>query len=73
MEIGPGKTLTKEDLDKKYAQRNEQSRDLQAAGWTGVRLTTMLAAESFVPKFERSKTRKRERDEERRKDTWTLE
>jgi hypothetical protein len=34
-------------------------------GLTGAKFRTVLAVESFVPKFEVSKTRKRERDAER--------
>jgi hypothetical protein len=62
--IGPGKRFTKEFLDKKYAKRNEQSPELQVPafpqGSTGARFTTVLAAEDFIPKFEWSKTRKRQ-------------
>jgi hypothetical protein len=78
--IGPGKRFTKAELDKKYVQKDEQSRELQALqqemqvpeqglrfpqGSTGATFTTVLAEETFVPKFELCKTRKRERDAER--------
>jgi hypothetical protein len=78
--IGPGKRFTKAELDKKYVQKYEQSRELQALqqemqvteqglrfpqGSTGATFTTVLAEETFVPKFELCKTRKRERDAER--------
>jgi hypothetical protein len=62
--IGPGKRFTKEFLDKKYTLVNDEPR-LFPQGPTGATFKTLLAAESFVPKFERSKRRKRERDVEK--------
>jgi hypothetical protein len=77
-EVGPVKRFSKKELDKKCARPKEQSpRELQAAYFpqasTGARFRTVLAAESFVPKFERSETREREHDAEKKKDRSTQE
>jgi hypothetical protein len=52
-----------------YVRIKEQSRELQAAefpqGSTGARSRTVLVAEILVPKFERSKTQKCDRDAEK--------